>query len=100
MPVTKSAKKTLRQEIKKRKENKKVEDTLKKLLKSAKNSPTIDSIKNASQAADKAVKKHIIHKNKASRLKSMLAKLITSRENTTKQPIKKLPLKKKKQPRK
>lgn len=75
MPVIKSAKKKLRQDKSRTARNKAVEDLMKKLLKKAKASPTTENIRLAVQATDKAAKKYIIHKNKAARVKSGLAKL-------------------------
>lgn len=76
MPVTKSAKKKLRQDKKRRERNKKLEDILKKLLKKAQKSPSEKTIREAIQTADRAVKKDLIHKNKAARIKSALLKLL------------------------
>lgn len=74
MPVTKSAKKKLRQDVKRSAENKKLKENLKKLLKDAKKNVSEKAVKEAIQAADKAVKKGIIHANKAARIKSQFAK--------------------------
>ena len=82
MPVIKSAKKKLRQDKKRTEANKRLENLFKKLVKQAKKSPTEKNIRDAISAVDKASKKHIIHKNKAARIKSALAKL----SKTKKQP--------------
>lgn len=74
MPVIKSAKKKLRQDKKRTALNNKLENLFKNLVKEAKKSPTQENIKEAISAVDKAAKKNIIHKNKAARLKSALAK--------------------------
>jgi small subunit ribosomal protein S20 len=83
MPTTKSAMKAMRQSIKRRVRNTKVKETykgavkdLKKLITAAKKTETAEALKKAMSALDKAVKKNVIHKNKASRLKSRLAKAI------------------------
>ncbi len=76
MPVIKSAKKKLRQDKKRQIANKKIKEGLVALIKKAKKGKTLDAIKKAIQAADKAAKKGIIHKNKAARLKSQLSKLL------------------------
>ncbi|OGH19064.1 MAG: hypothetical protein A3F31_01160 [Candidatus Levybacteria bacterium RIFCSPHIGHO2_12_FULL_38_12] len=76
MPVIKSAKKKLRKDRKREKENNKFENILKTLIKKAKKIKTEKAIIQAVRTADKAAKKRIIHKNKASRLKSQLYKLI------------------------
>ena len=70
MPITKSAKKSLRVSLRRQKENQKQEIALEKALKSV-------NEKNVNQAIsliDKAAKTGIIHRNKAARLKSKLAK--------------------------
>jgi small subunit ribosomal protein S20 len=83
MPTTKSAMKAMRQSIKRRVRNTKVKETykgavkdLKKLITAAKKTETAEALKKAMSALDKAVKKNVIHKNKASRLKSRLMKAI------------------------
>ncbi|RJQ35884.1 30S ribosomal protein S20 [Candidatus Microgenomates bacterium] len=76
MPVIKSAKKKLRQDKKRTERNQKVEDFLKLMVKKARKNPVEKTIRDAVSAADKAAKKHIIHKNKAARIKSALSKLL------------------------
>ena len=66
MPVTKSARKKLRKDKKRELRNKKLKNLLKKSIKEAK--------RETISLADKAAKKNIIHKNKAARIKSSLAK--------------------------
>lgn len=68
MPVLKSAKKKLRRDIKKTKLNNLYRKRYKKALKK--------DINVAYSEIDKALKKRIIHKNKAARLKSRVAKRI------------------------
>lgn len=46
------------------------------VVKKARKVPTIKSISEAASALDKAVKKHLIHKNAAARTKSRLSKLL------------------------
>ena len=77
MPVIKSAKKKLRQDVKRTFKNKKVKVTLKSVVKKTKENVTAESLKLAFQAADRAAKNHVIHKNKAARIKSRLAKLLS-----------------------
>lgn len=74
MPVLKHARKKLRQDVKRERENKHVKVMFKKLLKNAKANPTAASVSEAFRAVDKAAKKNVIHKNKAARLKSSLSK--------------------------
>jgi len=80
MPIIKSAKKKLRQDIKRTKQNKKYELAYKKaidVVKKHKKGEKIDELLiNAYKAIDKAAKKKIIHKNKASRLKAKVARLL------------------------
>jgi small subunit ribosomal protein S20 len=75
MPVIKSAKKKLRQDTKREFQNEKVRNSLKSLVKKAKIDKSEKAIISAVSMADKAAKNHIIHKNKAARIKSALAKL-------------------------
>lgn len=76
MPVTKSAKKALRRDRRRREINLKIKIPLKKAIKSARQNPTLKTLKKASSWLDQAVKKNFIHRNKAARLKSRLAKLL------------------------
>lgn len=80
MPVTKSAKKAFRRDQRRTIMNKKVKEAIKEALKKARKSPTKKTIALASSALDKAAKKKVIHKNKAARLKSRLAKLLTAKK--------------------
>lgn len=82
MPIIRSAKKKLRQDIKKTKRNnyykiayEKAMHDIKKIGKD-KAKATL-TLKKAYSQIDKAVKKRIIHKNKAARLKSRVAKLVS-----------------------
>ena len=85
MPNTKSAKKALRQSLKKRvfnlRRKKAMRDILKK-LKQLKEEGKIEEAKKllplAYKAIDKAAKRGVIKKNTASRKKSSAAKLISS----------------------
>lgn len=74
MPVTKQAKKKLRKDRKREKANLKIKSEYKKVVKKTKKSPTTKSLSQASKSLDKAAKKGLIHKNKAARLKSRLAR--------------------------
>ncbi len=77
MPVIKSAKKKLRQDVKREKQNDFVRNTLSNSIKKAKKNPSIKLVAEVSRIADKAAMKHIIHKNKAARIKSSIAKLVS-----------------------
>ena len=74
MPVTKQAKKKLRKDKKREEKNLKVKTEFKKTVKKTKSNPTPKSLTEANKVIDKAAKKGIIHKNKAARIKSRLAR--------------------------
>ena len=80
MPNTKSAMKAARQNIKRRIINLKVFDairkTAKQVRKAANKADAQKALSAAFAALDKAAKKHIIHKNNASRHKSRLSALV------------------------
>ncbi len=89
MPIIKSAKKKLRQDKKRTSRNLKIKLNIKNLLKQARRQATPEKIQSVSSALDKAVKTKFIHKNKAARLKSRLAKLDPSTNIATKTTAKK-----------
>ena len=70
MPITKSAKKSLRASEKKRERNQTQEIELEKALKKV----SASNINEVVSKIDKAAKTGLIHKNKAARLKSRLTK--------------------------
>lgn len=74
MPIIKSALKKLRKDKKRTSANKQKRDELKLAIKKAKRLHTLASTSAAVRLLDKAVKNNLIHKNKAARLKSKLAK--------------------------
>lgn len=76
MPIIKSAKKKLKQDHKKHAQNKRFIVSYKNAIKKIQHKDTKMSIQKVYSSLDKAVKKGIIHKNKAARLKSRLAKFI------------------------
>lgn len=76
MPVTKTAKRALRSSQRKLAVNKKIAKSLQRAIHTAKKTKSKADIKKAISLSDKAAKKHTIHKNKASRLKGILAKLL------------------------
>lgn len=80
MPVIKSAIKKLRKDRKREKENDARRRSLEWAIRQARKSPSTpiksgSKINAAYQALDQAVKRNIIHKNKAARIKASLAKL-------------------------
>ena len=75
MPLIKSAIKKLRQDRKREKQNDQMRDSVASAIKKAKKDTKGESVKQAISLVDKAVKKNILHKNKAARIKSSLQKL-------------------------
>ena len=86
MPAIKSARKKLRADKKRTSANKKMEALINVSIKKTKRKPIPKNIQEAFSAIDKGVKKNIIHKNKASRLKSRLSKLISKKTGISKKP--------------
>ncbi len=75
MPIIKSASKKMRQDKKRTQLNKSRKRSVKNLIDEALKKPTKENIKAAQSAVDKLAKVKVIHKNKAARIKSRLAKL-------------------------
>jgi small subunit ribosomal protein S20 len=75
MPIIKSAIKALKQSEKKRKHNLSKKRTLKGVLK---DTDKIEDMPKAQSVIDKTAKTGLIHKNKANRLKSRLAKRLST----------------------
>lgn len=76
MPIIKSAKKKLRKDKKRTAQNQTRKNKLKEIVKKAIKNPSEKIIREAASIVDKATKRNILHKNKASRIKSRLAKLL------------------------
>ncbi len=76
MPITKSAKKALRRSIRQETRNRVWRDKLREVVKKAVAEKSAVAVSSAYKTIDKAAKNHIIAKNKASRIKSRLAKLV------------------------
>lgn len=95
MPVTKSAIKKLRQDKKRTVANNAIKKDYSDAVKSIKKSKGA-SPESTFSKIDKAVKKGLIHKNKAARLKSQISKTAPKKTGTTKSKpvIKKGPVKK------
>lgn len=79
MPIIKSAKKKLKQDKFRTIVNLVYRNKIKKTLKEAREKKTKKSLKSAYSALDRGVKKKVIHKNKAARLKSRLSKLVKNK---------------------
>lgn len=76
MPITQSAKKALRQSLRRRVNNIKRAEDFKVAIKQFKQQPTKEALAKVQKALDKAAKAHVIHRNRAARLKSHLSKLL------------------------
>lgn len=102
MPITRGAKKALRQDRKRRGVNRGVKHAVKEAIKSFKEAPTEKSLAAAFSLLDRAGKKKIFHANKTSRLKAQLSKLIGKKAEKPAAPAKaaKKPAKKKPAPAK
>ena len=87
MPNTKTAKKALRQNIKRRRVNTRNKKELKEIVKSFKKLAETDKEKAKKELStvykklDKSAKINLIKKNKASRLKSRLSKSLNKKES-------------------
>lgn len=75
MPVTKSARKKLRKDKNREKVNNLLRKDLKTAISGAQKAKTAEKVRKAVSLVDKAVKNNFIHKNKAARIKSRLSKL-------------------------
>lgn len=76
MPIIKSAKKALRQSESRRKRNQIWKEKLKEAVKKAVSEKSMAALSQAYKIIDKSAKRDLIKKNKASRMKSRLAKLL------------------------
>ena len=76
MPLLQNAKKALRSSKRKTAINQTLKSKTRTLIKKAKLEPTADKISAAFSTIDKSVKKNLMHKNKAARVKSGLSKLV------------------------
>lgn len=79
MPITASAKKALRQSVRRREENLKVMKSLKEAVKTYKKTPSANSLSLVYKKLDKAAKAGVIKSNKASRLKSRFSKILAKK---------------------
>lgn len=87
MPVTKTAKRALRGSIQKGFVNKLILSKLDTAIRQAKKSKTLIKITQVISLADRAAKKRVIHKNKAARIKSQMAKLMPKTKSPSKKEI-------------
>jgi len=89
MPTILSAKKKLKQDVRRTAVNKVYRTKMRLALKEAREKKTAKAVMAAYSALDKAAKKRVIHKNKAARLKSRLIKLVKKTSKTPKKTSKK-----------
>ena len=94
MPILANAKKALRVSKKKTDINSRVKSILKTMVDKMKKSPSAENLKSAYSAVDTAVRKHLMHKNKAARVKSQLSKLSKPGAKVVAAPVKKAVAKK------
>ncbi len=78
MPILKNAKKALRVSKRKTLVNRAVKSKVKTAMDAFKANPSEDTLKKAFSTVDKSVKKNIIHRNKAARIKARLAKSVSA----------------------
>jgi len=76
MPITAQAEKKLRHDRKTQVKNAKRRSQVRAVVKMMRTKPTEKQLSDVFQTLDKAVKLHVIHANKAARLKSRLSKLL------------------------
>ena len=81
MPVTKSAEKKLRQDIKRRRVNLSVKKQIKLITGKYKKSPSAPLLAKVYKTLDTAAKKKIYHVNKTARLKSQYAKMLLKKSS-------------------
>ncbi len=74
MPILANAKKALRASERRATVNRRVKAQVKTALDQAKAKPEANTLSEAFSRIDKAVKHHLMHRNKAARLKSQLSK--------------------------
>lgn len=79
MPITKSALKALRQADRRTETNRPIRSRVKTSIDKLNASKTPDALSTAFSAIDKALKRNLMHRNKAARLKSKLSKLISTK---------------------
>ena len=88
MPISLSAKKSLRKSRKNKKDNVGLKTKVKKTVKDYLTKPSEKAFREVASLLDKSVKKGINHKNKVARLKSRLSKMKVAKVEV-KKPVKK-----------
>lgn len=89
MPITRSAKKKLREDKKRGEVNFRVKKAVKSIIKKYRTAPSSVLLSSVFHLLDTAKKKNIYHANKVSRLKSNLSKLLTKKSVPDKKVTKK-----------
>ncbi len=84
MPVLKSSKKALKVSRRRKDENDTLRKNLRNAVKALRASPTTASLKKVYSLLDRSAKKHVMHKNRAARLKSGFSKLVKPASKTSK----------------
>ena len=80
MPILKNAQKALRVSKRKAVFNRRSKSRMKTAIDRVKKTPSKINLALAFSAVDRAVKKNIIHKNKAARMKSKISKLLENKK--------------------
>ncbi|MBM3283239.1 30S ribosomal protein S20 [Candidatus Gottesmanbacteria bacterium] len=83
MPVTISAKKKLRQDKKRQRQNSIVKKAIKEAIKTFKAKPSLQHLAKLFSLLDSAGKKKIFHVNKVARQKSKFSKLLSKKSTTS-----------------
>ena len=78
MPILKNAKKALRSSKRKAVVNSRTRSKMRTAVAAVEASANKETVSEAFSRIDRAVKKNLIHKNKAARLKSQVARMITA----------------------
>ena len=86
MPISYSAKRALRKEKRRTIVNKRIKNIMRLAMRAVNESKAMEALPKAYQAIDRATKRNLLHKKKASRLKSQLSKVV----EITPQPKKKV----------
>jgi small subunit ribosomal protein S20 len=73
MPILKNAKKALRASKRKAVFNQQVRSKMRTMVAKMQKSPAQEQLSETFSSIDKAVKRHLVHKNKAARLKSQMS---------------------------
>ncbi|MCK4386208.1 MAG: 30S ribosomal protein S20 [candidate division Zixibacteria bacterium] len=85
MPIHKSAKKRLKQSKKANIQNRSIKSEIKTFAKKVETSLDEKDLKKTISLLDEAARKRVIHRNKVSRLKSRLTKLVNQKASGTPQ---------------